>query len=206
MRGLHPELPGRIGHGRPMIAARRGRDARGRYLLGQERVEGAPRLERPGMLQEFELQADWAVMAERARQGPDRRAADMRGDAGMSGFDGGAGDRRDRGHAQGPDRKRGRQEGKVRESLGGSVLRSSRGRSQDQDPADRTFCSDLSHACPTASPFRADPIGRTVSSAHIRVNAERNRMTAIRPRRSVLYMPARTPARSTRPEPFRPTP
>jgi hypothetical protein len=44
------------------------------------------------MLQEFQLQADGPVMTERPWERPDRRAADMGGDAGMGGFDLGAGD------------------------------------------------------------------------------------------------------------------
>ena len=94
------------------------------------------------MLQELELQADRAVMAEGARQGPDRRAADMRGDARMSGLDGGAGDG------------------------GGSWPASLR----DVGPDGKA----------TGEP----------PSAPLYEAALRNRMTAIRPRRSVLYMPA----------------
>src|SRR5687768_2561900 len=73
--------------------------------MGEQRVEGAARLERPRMLEKFELEAHRPLMAERVREVQNRRAPDMGGNAGMSGFEGRAGERRhETSTLVGPDR------------------------------------------------------------------------------------------------------
>ena len=58
MRAGLPKLFGGISGGDAVISARRGGDARGRDVAHQKIGEGAARLERSGVLQQFELQPE----------------------------------------------------------------------------------------------------------------------------------------------------